>query len=109
MNWQTLKLLYIHEIRTLVRARRTVVMAIVIPTVVMPVMLFASKYANDQRRRALTQTTYLYAIGGSMADRGRSLIAQAGSARAADSDGDSESLKEFKIREVQVSDPAASL
>jgi sodium transport system permease protein len=109
MNWQTLKLLYIHEIRTLVRARRTVVMAIVIPTVVMPVMLFASKYANDQRQRALTQTTYLYAIRGSMADRVRSLIAQAGSAPATDSDEDRESLKEFKIREVQVSDPAASL
>ena len=50
MNWNTLRLLYLHELRMLVRARRTVVMAIVIPIVIMPVMLFASRFASKQRR-----------------------------------------------------------
>src|SRR5271169_5914938 len=99
MNWETLKLLYIHEIRTLVRARRTVVMAIVIPTIVMPLMLFASKFASDQRQRALTKTTYLYTVTGSMADRVRSLLAIAKSDLAKDTSEDSESLKDFKILE----------
>src|SRR5215471_3228853 len=109
MNWQTLKLLYIHEIRTLVRARRTVVMAIVIPTIVMPLMLFASKFANNQRQRALTHTTYLYTVTGSMTDRVRSLINAEKAALANDTSEDKESLKDFKILESPVSDPAASL
>ena len=43
MNWDVLKLLYVHEIKMLVRARRTVVMAVVIPAIIMPIMLFSSQ------------------------------------------------------------------
>jgi sodium transport system permease protein len=110
MNWQTLKILYLHEIRTLVRARRTVVMAIVIPTVVMPLMLFASKFSNDQRQKTLTDTTYTYAITGDLSARIRSVIeASQAEIRKTPIADDSNALRNFKYREVQVADAAASL
>ena len=40
MNWSVLRLLFLHELKMLVRARRTVVMAIVLPAVIMPLMLW---------------------------------------------------------------------
>ena len=74
MNWSVLRLLYIHEIKMLVRARRTVVMALVIPAVIMPVMIYAQKFANERRERTLTATTYLYAVTGPLADRVRQAV-----------------------------------
>src|SRR5262249_8134928 len=111
MNWQTLRLLYIHEIRTLVRARRTVVMALVIPTLVMPLMLYTSKFATARRQRALTDTMYLYAISGEMTDRIRELIAASKSTldKAKNTDDDTEPPRDFKIQEAVVADPADSL
>ena len=36
MNWNVLRILFLHELKMLLRARRTVVMAIVLPAVIMP-------------------------------------------------------------------------
>ena len=47
MNWDTVLLLYRHELRMLVRARRTVVMAIVIPAVIMPARCLIAISRND--------------------------------------------------------------
>src|SRR5262245_16637828 len=97
MNRDILKLLYIHEIKMLVRARRTVVMAILIPAVVMPIMLFSAKFSNDRRERALAQTTYTYAVTGSLADRVRELITTA-KLEVDNSDRDSlDSLRKFRF------------
>ena len=71
MNWEVLKLLYVHEVRMLVRARRTVIMALIIPAVVMPIMLFGSKFANDQRQRSLKFRTILLRSAFSTPCRGR--------------------------------------
>ena len=54
MNWSVLRLLFLHEVKMLVRARRTVVMAILLPAVIMPLMLYAQKYSADSRERLLT-------------------------------------------------------
>ena len=51
MNWELIRLLFLHEARMLVRARRTVVMAIVLPAIIMPLMLYAQKYSADRRER----------------------------------------------------------
>ena len=53
MNWELVRLLFLHEVRMLVRARRTVVMAIVLPAMIMPLMLYAQKYSADRRERLL--------------------------------------------------------
>ncbi len=109
MNWDIVTLLYWHELRMLLRARRTVVMAIVVPLVVMPVMLFGSKFARDQRDRTISQTTYTYAVTGSMADRVRTMISRAKESVDQSNDDDLALLREFKFRETPVPDPRASL
>ena len=109
MNWSVLRLLYIHEIKMLVRARRTVVMALVIPAVIMPVMIYAQKFANDRRERTLTATTYLYAVTGPLADRVRSLIENTRQAVAENKDEEFDNLRQFKFDEIRVANPRESL
>jgi sodium transport system permease protein len=109
MNWNTLRLLYAHELRMLVRARRTVVMAVVIPLVIMPIMLFASRYTNEQRERSLSQLTYTYTVTGRMASHVRDLIARAKQELDQDTSDETESLRSFKFAELKVPDPALGL
>src|SRR5256886_7412104 len=109
MNWSVLRLLYIHEIKMLVRARRTVVMALVIPAVIMPVMIYAQKFANERRERTLTATTYLYAVAGPLADRVRSLIENSRQAVAENKDEEFDNLRQFKFDEIRVANPRESL
>jgi len=109
MNWSVLRLLYIHEIKMLVRARRTVVMALVIPAVIMPVMIYAQKFANERRERTLTATTYLYAVTGPLADRVRSLIENTRQAVAENKDEEFDNLRQFKFDEIRLANPRESL
>ena len=109
MNWSVLRLLYIHEIKMLVRARRTVVMALVIPAVIMPVMIYAQKFANERRERTLTATTYLYAVTGPLADRVRSLIENSRQAVAENKDEEFDNLRQFKFDEIRLANPRESL
>ena len=109
MNWSVLRLLYVHELRMLVRARRTVVMAIVLPAVIMPMMLYAQKYSADRRERMLTGATYQYAITGELADRMRSLIDQTRQTVAQNHDENLDRLRQFKFVEVRTDHPRESL
>ena len=109
MNWSVLRLLYVHELKMLVRARRTVVMAIVLPAVIMPLMLYAQKYSTDRRERLLTGATYRYAITGTLADRMRNLIDQTRQTIAQNHDEDLDRLRQFKFVEMQMANPRESL
>lgn len=102
MNWGVLRLLYLHEMRLLVRARRTLVLSILLPALIMPVMLFASKYSNDQRQETLAETTYKFSITGPLSDRVRTLIAKT-------KDIDSQSKQQFKFTETPTDDPTKAL
>ena len=93
MNWGILRLLFVHEMKMLLRARRTVIMAIVLPAVIMPLMLYAQKYSANRRERQLTGTTYRYAITGPLADRARLLINQ-----TRDSLSSSDDVTEIEVR-----------
>src|SRR5437879_2203541 len=108
MNWSILRLLFLHELKMLVRARRTVVMAILLPAVIMPLMLYAQKYSADRRERLLTGTTYRYAITGESEDRVRSLIDRTRQTLRAQED-EFDGLRQFKFVELRVADPRASL
>ena len=107
MNLSVLRLLFLHEMRMLLRARRTVVLAIVLPAVIMPLMLYAQKYSSDRRERMLTGATYRYAITGPLADRTRNLVRQARE-KLADNE-EQQRLLQFKFVEVEVADARASL
>src|SRR5215471_10101970 len=109
MNWNVLRLLYVHELKMLLRARRTVIMAIVIPAVMMPLMLYAQKYSHDRRERTLHSATYRYVITGPLAERIRQAIQDARDA-IDPNDEDLAELRQFKFEELRtVSDPRENL
>jgi sodium transport system permease protein len=58
----------------LVRARRTVVMSVVLPALIMPIMLFGSRYSQTQRQNRLERATYRYAVAGPLSERVRAMI-----------------------------------
>ena len=109
MNWMVLRLLFVHELRMLIRARNTVVMAIVLPAVIMPLMLYAQKYSNDRRVRSLTGTTFTYVVTGPLAERVRSLIEKTKQEIAKDNDETLDTLREFKFAETKAGNLRESL
>jgi len=109
MNGNVLRILFLHELKMLVRARRTVVMAIVLPAVIMPLMLYAQKYSADRRERLLTGTMYRFAISGESADRIRQLINQTRRSINLEQGEGVEELRQFRFVESSVVDTRASL
>ncbi|HEU5238916.1 MAG TPA: ABC transporter permease subunit, partial [Pyrinomonadaceae bacterium] len=109
MNRRVLWLLYAHEMRMLLRARRTVVMAVLLPLVIMPLMLYAQKYSFQRRERQLIGTTYRYAVTGPLADRVRTLIAQARATLTPETESDFDRLQQFKIVELKTANARESL
>src|SRR5712691_4706146 len=109
MNWGLVRLLYLHELRMLLRARRTVVMAIVLPAVIMPLMLYAQKYSFERREQLLSGTTYRYAITGELANRVRTLINQTRRGINQERGEEAEQLKQFRFFETTTPDARASL
>lgn len=109
MSWSVLRLLYLHEVKMLVRARRTVVMAIVVPALIMPLLLYAQKYSSDRRQRFLTNSTYRYAVTGTLGDRVRGLISQSRRTVEQSDDHNFDTLRNFKFVETNVANVSESL
>jgi len=111
MSWRTIRVLWAHEMRMLVRDRRTVVVAIILPLIIMPLMLFATREMNERRRRGLEDTLYRYAVTGTEAEGVRALVAGGLDAVAAADPDDPAitTLRKFRCEEVRVDDPAAAL
>jgi ABC-type Na+ efflux pump permease subunit/membrane protease YdiL (CAAX protease family) len=97
----------------LLRARRTVLMAVVLPAVIMPLMLYAQKYSFERRQRLLSETTYRYAIAGELSDRVRMLIDRTlGDLRERHTENTEEiprQLRQIRFVETMTADPRASL
>jgi sodium transport system permease protein len=100
MNWSALKLLFIHEMRMLLRSRRTIITSIVLPLVMMPVMIVGSRYAQRQQESRIDQTTFDYAITGPWAAQARQLIRHY---------ADAPEFKTLRIHELDVEDPQKAL
>ena len=109
MNWETIRVLWTHELRMLLRDRRTVVIAVILPLAIMPVMLYAMKVMNERRARTLEETLYKYAVTGARAENVRALIARGKRAVAEAGADASEEMRKFRFEEVRVADPMASL
>ncbi|MGE3190814.1 MAG: ABC transporter permease subunit [Vicinamibacterales bacterium] len=92
------------EIRTLLRDRRTVVMSLVLPLLVMPVMLFSSRAMDERRERELAGREYAWAATGPRAAEAAGALAAAAGAGAAGEAGDT-----ARFRRVEAADPAAAL
>jgi sodium transport system permease protein len=74
MNWASLKLLFVHEMRMVLRSRRTIVTSLLLPAVLMPALILGARYVQRQQAIRLDQTTFHYAITGPWADEARRLI-----------------------------------
>ncbi|MFZ5786384.1 MAG: ABC transporter permease subunit [Acidobacteriota bacterium] len=95
-----------NELRMLVRDRRTIVLSVLLPLVVMPLMLFGSRWSEQRRERRLAETEMSYAVTGPHADAVRRVLAF-GEARLA-SEGAAGRAR-MKLREVPPGDAAAML
>jgi sodium transport system permease protein len=112
MNWPTVRVLLRHEITMLLRDRRTIVVAIVLPIAIMPLAFFASSTMQQKREKNLEQTVYRYAVTGSRAKQLREAIARdlsrgTGAEEIAPVEGSGPAT--FQCEEVGVTDPEASL
>ena len=96
------KTLYRNEMRMLMRDRRSVIMAIVLPLVVMPVMLLGSHRAQDRREQRLEHAASRIAVTGERAELARALLKEG---REVSGSEDADSL----LAEVVVADPEAAL
>ena len=74
MNWSSLRLLFVHEMRMVLRSRRTVVTSLVLPAIMMPALILGARYVQRRQAIQLDQTTFQYAITGPWADQARRLI-----------------------------------
>ena len=113
MNWNTVRIILVHELRMLVRDRRTVILSLVLPVVVMPLMLLGTRYVNLRRAKSLEETTYEYAVTGSDPAKVRALLWRAREilkeAPAKGRGDDDAALAKFKFEEVKLEDPEAGL
>jgi sodium transport system permease protein len=109
MNWRVLRLLFVHELRMLVRGRRTVVMAVVLPAVIMPLMLYAQKYSFERRERLLSGVVYRYALTGDLAGRVQTLINQTRSELNREEGENAGQFREFRIAETTALNPESAL
>ncbi len=110
MNWQIVRIILVNELRMLLRYRRTVILAVVLPLVTMPMILFIARFIGERRQETLEGLTYKYAVVGSDGDLVRGLIAH-GKERidALQGSQDSDELARFKFEEVRVKDPKVAL
>ena len=106
----TVVTLFSTELRTVLRDKRTVIMSIVLPLLVMPLMLYAGRWSEQRRAAKLVATEYTYAVTGAHADSAREAIAAAPAAALEKVGGGG--LREpnaQRFKEVPATDAAAAL
>ncbi len=101
----TVATLFATELRTVLRDRRTVIMSIVLPLLIMPLMLYSGRWNEQRRQRKLEQTVYAYAVVGPQAAAARAAVAAAPAA-APQKGGSSAPAFRFK-EEIGADAPAA--
>jgi sodium transport system permease protein len=111
MNWQTVWVIFGNERKMLLRDRRAIIVAVVLPLLIWPVMFYAMKRTSENREKNLAATVYKYAVTGSQAGQVRKLITRGAAAAAQQKSekGADNNLADFKLQEVRVPDPAAAL
>ncbi len=100
-----IRALCLMELRTLLRDRRTVMMSIVLPLLVMPLMLFGSNWMEQRRHRALEVRESSFAVIGPRAAEARALVERA---RTQPPTGERDTAA-LLVTERQVEDAAAAL
>jgi sodium transport system permease protein len=102
---ERIRVLLAHELRLILRDRRAVVAAVVLPLVVMPATLLAVRLSTESRERARAVTLYRYAVIGSWAEELSEALQDVPPERK--TAGGSEPAS--RLVEVPAKDPEASL
>jgi sodium transport system permease protein len=63
-----------HEIRMLLRDRRTLLLSVVVPLLLMPLMMFGSQIMEKQRQQRLQTAEYSFIVSGPAADAVRPIV-----------------------------------
>ena len=109
LQWPMVWTLLRHELRLLIRDRRTIVFSVLLPLAVMPFILFINVYLEEKREQRLEATTYEFVVTGTACDMARSLIAEAVATQTEAAEADDEAPRPLQLQEVVVDDPAAAL
>jgi len=112
MNGRSVRILFLHEAKMLLRDRRTIFLAFFLPLITVPLILYAMRAMETRRKRGLEELTYRYAVVGSAAETLRALIDQqrrAGPPRPLRKNPHDSREPEFRFHEVPASDPEQAL
>jgi sodium transport system permease protein len=112
MNWQTVRVIFSNELRMLLRDRRALIVAVVLPLLIWPLMFYAMKRTSENREKSLAATVYKYAVTGSQTEQVRKLITRGAASAARQEEREKaakDSLSDFKFQEERMPDPAAAL
>lgn len=101
-----IRTLYRTELRMVLRDRRTIVLSIILPLLVMPLIILASRWTAERREQKLQEMEYQYAVTGPQRDYARALLDATRTRIASQGRGGSEA---FSFRDVGTETPARSL
>lgn len=101
LDARTAHVLLATELRLLLRDRRTVLVSIVLPLLVMPLLLFAGRFMEERRARRLQATSFTYHVSGSQASTVKRLLDEAQRSQA--------DFPQLRLAEADVTDPLAAL
>lgn len=82
LNTAIVRTLFRSELRQFLRDRRTLLLSIILPILVMPIMFFAARTMEARQQKRLLNTRFLYAVSGDRAAEAREIVALGLSARA---------------------------
>ena len=106
MNRELVRVLYLHELKLLLRDRRTVFLSVVLPLVLFPATLYGTKRARERRTQTLAATEFQYAVTGGWADELRATLAAAPTPAPR---ATPPAAGHFRFKEVAHDDPEAAL
>ncbi len=101
--------LFRFELKMLLRDKRTIIVSIVLPILVMPLLLFSSSMTERSREERQEAKVFRYAVVGAEAALARQVIASYVPEAAAEDDAEDSDAVELKLEEVESTDPQAEL
>ncbi|MEL7061785.1 MAG: hypothetical protein AAGN46_17295, partial [Acidobacteriota bacterium] len=108
-GWPAARALFATEARLLVRDRRTLFTALVLPLLVLPLMFGLMSWSNVQREERVESREYLWAVSGDAAALATTLFEAGEAASAEPIADDASTAPEIELRRIEVEDPEAAL
>lgn len=112
--------LYRYELKMLLRDRRTLFFSIILPLILLPVLIFIVRFAEEGAQERREERTYRYAVAGPQAELARALIQDAlslpataegaeGEGAGRSGGGEARPERGARLSEVRPSDPDSAL